>query len=289
MTETKIKKNYKDTVFRMIFKEKEHLLSLYNAVNGTHHTNVEDLEITTLENAIYMTYKNDISFVFDFELTLFEHQSTLNPNMPLRDLIYVTENLQGRVDKEKLYSSILIKLPTPRFIVFYNGTTPQPERQVLKLSDAYQKSLEYPELELTVTVLNINYGKNIKLMEACKLLKEYAQYVEKVRGYAKNMSISEAVEKAVNYCIKHDILREFLMKHRAEAIGMSIYEFDEEAYIKGEREIAYTIAKEESIQAIVSDYIEDDFSKEIILEKLQKIFKLDAKQAESYFVKYSVK
>lgn len=295
MTETKVKRNYKDTVFRMIFKEKEHLLSLYNAVNGTQHTNVEDLEITTLENAIYMTYKNDISFVFDFQLTLFEHQSTLNPNMPLRDLIYVTENLQGLIDKKKLYYSTLIKLPTPRFVVFYNGVTPQPERQILKLSDAYQKPLERPELELKVTVLNINLGQNSKLMEACKLLKEYAQYVEQVRSYAKKMSISDAVEQAVDYCIEHDILADFLTKHRSEAIGMSIFEFDEEEYIKGEREIAYEEGKkcgiaeiqEQNIQAIIADYVEDNFSKEQIIAKLQKIFQLTVEQAELYYAKYS--
>lgn len=299
MTETKVQRNYKDTVFRMIFKEKEHLLSLYNAVNDTHHTNVDDLEITTLENAIYMTYKNDISFVFDFELALLEHQSTLNPNMPLRDLIYVTENLQRLIDKKKLYGSALIKLPTPRFVVFYNGTTPQPERQTLKLSDAYQKSLEHPELELTVTVLNINLGQNTKLMEACKLLKEYAQYVEQVRLYAKKLSIAEAVEQAVDYCIKHDILAEFLTKHRAEAIGMSIYEFDEEVYIKGEREMAYNDGIEEgkrlgmaevteqSVKAVVLAYIENNFLKEQIVAKLKNLFQLSTEQAELYYTKYS--
>ena len=90
MTEAKVNRKYKDTIFRMLFKEKENLLSLYNAVNGTSYVDTDGLEITTLQDAVYMNYKNDVSFVFDFELNLYEHQSTVNPNMPLRDLIYVT-------------------------------------------------------------------------------------------------------------------------------------------------------------------------------------------------------
>ena len=138
MENTKVQRNYKDTMFRMVFKEKENLLSLYNALNKTAYTDVGDLEVTTLENAVYMNYKNDISFVFDFELMLYEHQSTVNSNMPLRDLLYVTRVLQGRVKNEDLYSSALIKIPAPRFVVFYNGTDTQPEQKVLTLSEAFE-------------------------------------------------------------------------------------------------------------------------------------------------------
>lgn len=236
MAETHVNRKYKDTLFRMLFKDKENLLSLYNAVNGTHYTNVEDLEITTLENAVYMNYKNDISFVFDFELALYEHQSTVNPNMPLRDLIYVTKVLQGIIRNKDLYSSTLLKLPTPRFVIFYNGTDKQPQKQVLRLSDAYEKPLEEPELELLVTVYNVNIGYNPELLEACRLLKEYAQYVEQVREFAKKLPLVEAVEQAVDYCIKNDILADFLKRNRAEAIEMSIFEYDEEKHLKNEQE-----------------------------------------------------
>lgn len=106
----------------MLFNEKENLLSLYNAVNRSSYTEVDDLQITTLENAVYTNYKNDVSFVFGFELMLYEHQSTVNPNMPLRDLIYVTNILQGLTIEENLYGSELIRLPSPKFVVFYNGT-----------------------------------------------------------------------------------------------------------------------------------------------------------------------
>ena len=232
MNETKVQRNYKDTIFRMLFKDKENLLSLYNALNQTAYTDVGRLEITTLENAVYMNYKNDVSFVFDFELMLYEHQSTINPNMPLRDLLYVTSILQKRVNAENIYGSKQVMIPSPRFVVFYNGTDPQPERQTLKLSDAYEKKQENPELELTVTVYNINRGYNEEIMDACKMLKEYAMYVEQVRIYAKQMPLAEAVEKAVDYCIKAGILSEFLRKNRAEVIMLSIFEYDEEAHHK---------------------------------------------------------
>lgn len=245
MNETKVQRNYKDTIFRMLFKDKDNLLSLYNALNKTDYTDVDGLEITTLENAVYMNYKNDISFVFDFELMLYEHQSTINPNMPLRDLFYVSDLLQKRTYNKDLFGTNLVKIPAPRFVVFYNGVTYRPEIQTLKLSNAYEKQQETPELELTVTVYNINRGCNKEIMDACSTLKEYALYVEQVRIYAKQMPLAEAVEKAVDYCIAVGILSEFLGKNRAEAIKMSIYEYDEELHMKSEREYWYNTGMEE--------------------------------------------
>ena len=170
--------------------------------------------------------------MFDFELMLYEHQSTVNPNMPLRDLFYVADILQKRTHDKDLYGSSLIRIPSPRFVMFYNGATPQPERQTLKLSDAYEKKLERSELELTATVYNINLGCNEEIMDACRSLKEYAKYVERVRIYAKQMPLAEAVEKAVDDCIAEGILSEFLRENRAEAIKVSIYEYDEQLHFK---------------------------------------------------------
>ena len=232
MNKVNAQRNYKDTVFRMLFKDEENLLSLYNALNNTDYTDVSGLEITTLENAVYMNYKNDVSFVFDYELMLYEHQSTVNPNMPLRDLLYVTSILQKRISTENLHGSKRVMIPSPRFVVFYNGVDSQPERQTLKLSDSYAKNQENPELELTVTVYNINRGYNDEIMDACRTLREYAIYVEHVREYAKQMPLSEAVEKAVDYCINAGILSEFLRKNRSEVIMLSIFEYDEEAHHK---------------------------------------------------------
>lgn len=229
----------------MLFKEKKSLLNLYNALNKSTYTNADDLEITTLENAVYMNYKNDISFVFDFELMLYEHQSTYNPNMPLRDLFYVSRVLHNRVRDENLYSKKLIKIPAPQFVVFYNGVDSQPEQQILRLSDAFVKRQEPPALELMVRVYNINLGHNRELLDTCRLLKEYAQYVEKVRTFAKEMPFPEAVERAVEYCIRNGILSDFLSRNRAEAIAVSIFEYDEEKHMQSERKEWREIGREE--------------------------------------------
>lgn len=247
--ELKTERTYKDRLIRMIFMEKkENLLSLYNAVNGTHYTNTEDLVVNTLENAIYMNMKNDMSFIFDFFLNLYEHQATFNPNMPLRKLFYLSKLLQGLVKDRNLYGTRLVKIPTPRFVVFYNGTEEAPERQALRLSEAFEKPMEDPEVELCVTVLNINPGYNRTLMESCRLLKEYMLYVEKVRIYAKETPIREAVDRAVTESIREGILVEFLTKYRAEAIEVSIFEYDEEAHMRKVREEGWELGREKGLE-----------------------------------------
>lgn len=127
-------RNYKDTIFRMIYRDEKKLLALYNAVNQTHYENPEELEITTLENAVYMNMKNDLSCILDMSLNLYEHQSTINPNIPIRDLSYVARLYEKITAKKDIYSSRRIMLPAPKFILFYNGEAPQPERKILKLS-----------------------------------------------------------------------------------------------------------------------------------------------------------
>lgn len=244
----KVKRNYKDSIFRMLYLDEKELLSLYNAVNGTNYTDVENLEINTLQNAIYMNMKNDVSFLFNFQVNLYEHQSTVNPNMPLRDLIYVCKLLQNIIRDCDLYSSNLVKIPAPRFVVFYNGTEKQPERKVYRLSDSYSKKQENPELELTVTVLNINAGNNDEILGNCRTLREYMQYTDKVRAYASQMSIEEAVECAITECINEGILAEFLKKNRAEAMEVSIFEYNEELHLANLRREGYEEGIEQGIQ-----------------------------------------
>ena len=237
--ELKPMKTYKDRMFRMIFSEKEKLLELYNAVSGKNYKDPELLTINTLENAIYMSMKNDISFLIDSRLSLYEHQSTYNPNMPLRLLHYISDLYESMVNPIKLYGSSTVQIPPPRFIVFYNGTVERPEREELCLSRLYSVEEEEIWLELKAVVLNINMGHNKELLEACRTLREYAEYVRKVRQYRKEMSIEESVECAITECIEEGILREFLMKNRAEAKAVSIYEYSEEEHIRMEREDAF--------------------------------------------------
>jgi len=232
-------RNYKDTVFRMLFSDRKNLLSLYNAVNQSNYKNPEDLEIVTLENAIYMGIKNDLAFIMDTNLYLYEHQSTYNPNMPLRDLFYICSEYQKLVDKKSLFSSTLQKIPAPNFIEFYNGSTVISDCTELRLSSAFECLTGEPKLELIVTVLNVNEGHNADLMQHCSMLKEYAQYVARVRHYASDMPLNQAVKRAVDECIREGILAEFLARYRNEVISMSIFEYDKELEEKKLRKAEY--------------------------------------------------
>ena len=211
-------RKYKDTVFRMLFSEKEHLLSLYNAVTGKHYEDAEALQIVTLKNAIYMGMKNDLAFLLETNIYLYEHQSTVNPNMPLRNLLYIAIEYQKYVSDKSLYSSSLLKIPAPKFVVFYNGTDTLEDTVELKLSSAYEHLDGEPDLELKVILLNINEGHNKELMEHCQILKEYAIYVARVRKYAAEMKLEDAVNKAIEECIKEGVLADFLQKNRSEVV-----------------------------------------------------------------------
>ena len=238
-------RQYKDTVFRMLFSEKENLLSLYNAVTGSHYQNAEALKIVTLENAIYMGMKNDLAFMLETNIYLYEHQSTINPNIPLRDLIYIGIEYQQFVNDKSLYSSKLQKIPAPKFMVFYNGTDDVEDRMELKLSSAYEHLAGEPDLELKVLMLNVNEGHNKDLMEQCQTLKEYAIYVARVRKYASALNLNDAVERAITECIKEGILVDFLRKNRSEVKMVSILEYDKEWEEKKLRKAEYEAGKEE--------------------------------------------
>lgn len=244
-TQQKAKANlhYKDTVFRMLFREKKQLLGLYNAVAGRHYEDPDELDIVMLESAVYLGMRNDLAFIIDMRLYLFEHQSTVNPNMPLRFLQYVSAEYEKLIVSENLHRRALIKIPAPHFVVFYNGAEKYAERQELRLSAAYEVEEENPELELRVQVLNINEGFNEELKEACLTLKEYMQYVDKVRLYKWDMSIDEAVDRAVDECIAQGILREFLLQNKAQVKRMSIFEYNEEGVRRVLREEAYEEGK----------------------------------------------
>ena len=271
---------YKDTVFRMLYRDKENLLSLYNAMNGRNYTNPEELQIVTLENAIYLGMKNDLAFIMDMNLYLYEHQSTYNPNIPLRNLFYIADEYQRLVVQKSLYSTAIQKIPTPRFIVFYNGTKKVEDRSEFRLSSAYENPTEDPDLELRVTMLNVNDGHNNELMEHCQTLKEYAQYVARVRKYAADPDIvlEEAVERAVEECIKEGILEEFLVKNKAEVIKMSIYEYDKEFEEKKLRKAEYEAGRQDGILAgikvgeenVLKRFIEKRLRKGMTLEEIAK-------------------
>ena len=195
-----------------------------------------------------MGMKNDLAFIIGTDLCLYEHQSTYSPNMPLRDLFYISSEYQKLVDHKSLYSSCLLKVPAPQFIVFYNGTEKKEDRWVDYLSESYENMSGEPNLELKVITLNINVGHNKKLMEECRTLREYAQYVDKVRRYSNEMELNTAVERAVSESIQEGILKEFLQKNRAEVVAMSIFEYNEEEEKRKLRKAEYEAGKNDGIK-----------------------------------------
>ncbi len=229
--DVKVNRKFKDTLFRKLFGEsKENAIDLYNAINGTDYTTSDGFEFTTLDDVIYMKMKNDVSFLLGTTMNLYEHQSTYNPNMPIRGLMYFSDLYRKLIkDGENLYGKKLIKIPNPKYIVFYNGDNSdlREERKVLKLSDAFENKDTSGEYEWTATMININHGHNIELMNKCRVLYEYSMFIEKIKRYCLNFSLKDAVNKAVEEAIHEGILADFLEQHRKEVLNMCLTEFDE--------------------------------------------------------------
>ena len=227
---------YKSRIFAILFSDRNELLKLYNAINGTSYDDPDLLQVNTLENAIYMSMQNDVSFIIEMRLNLYEHQSTYSPNLPVRYLLYVADVYSDYTKDMNLYGTKAVKLPTPKFVIFYNGQAEQPDRKELKLSELFSIPDADPSLELKAVMLNINKGHNRKLMETCRTLEDYAEDTFRVRKYAAEMPLDEAVEQAITECISEGILTDFLRKNRAEAKKVSIYEYDEERHMRQTRE-----------------------------------------------------
>lgn len=245
--EVKGNRNTKSTLLPKVFEEKEELLRLFNAVNGTNYQDVDDVEINTIEGILYMTTKNDISFLVDGTMNLYEHQSTVNPNMPLRGFLYFGQLYHKYLQTRgiNIYSSKLQNIPVPHYVVFYNGTKEQPDEQILLLSDAFQREHQgqyvHGCLECETRILNINCGHNKELMEKCRHLEEYAIFVEKLRVYAKEFPgrLDIAITKAIDDCIAEGVLKDFLIERKSEVLEMVLYSFDKELYEKDLKQIAF--------------------------------------------------
>ena len=264
---TKYAKKHKDRLFRFIFNQKSELLSLYNAVNDSDYTNENDLTIYTIENFIYMGMKNDLSFLIDCHLNIYEHQSTYNPNMPLRGFLYMASALKKYIAAKNLdiYASSSVTIPVPQFYVFYNGTRNVPDEQLLKLTDSMPEDKRGKSCaQFTATMININAEHSPKLMERCpKLMErcpklyEYAVFISRIReNTANDMLLSDAIEKAVTDCIHDNILADILRSHKSEVTEMILDEYDEKFHIACEKKLSYEQGLEkgraEAQQAIFS-------------------------------------
>ena len=272
----KSNREYKDTLFRLVFSRKKDLLALYNAINDTNYQNPDDLEINTLENAIYLSMKNDVSFLLGCTMNLYEHQSTYNPNMPLRGIFYFARLYEKFITSHKIniYSRTLQKIPSPRYIVFYNGTRLEPDKTVLRLSDAFQKDSGC--LECEVTMLNINYGRNQELMEKCRRLEEYTVFIDRVKTLlAQNNNQREhALNLAIDECIHNNILKDVLITQRAEVLGMILSTFDKELYEQGLKDDAYNEGEAAGYKKKLAELIQKKLAKgksiETIADELEE-------------------
>lgn len=300
-----INRTYKDRLFKIIFEDKKELLSLYNALTGKNYQNPDELEINTIDDVIYMHLKNDMSFILDDWQNLFEQQSTFNPNQPLRGFFYFADLYKVKYFGKKIYSTRLLKIPTPQYIVFYNGTTNMPDKKELRLSDAFQQPTTQPDIEVVAHMLNINYGHNKELMERCRKLKEYAQFIDIIRHYLKeneHWSNEQAISKAIDDCIKNNILRDILQKERLRVMASILSEFDEVGYKEMIRQEAYEDAYEEGHEAGLEEGREQElahgvksyiklaqsigYAESKIVTMLMQEFNLSEDQASQYVQKF---
>ena len=293
----KINRSYKDSLFRFVFAEKKNLLELYNAINGSHYENTEDLEVNTLEDVLYLGVKNDLSFLLGSSMNLYEHQSTWNENMPLRGLFYFSELYQNYLKAEGLRltgTGRRLLLPLPRYIVFYNGTKEEPDEAQLLLSDSFPepKGGELPALECRAQVLNINSGHNQEIMKRCHRLKEYSEFIGEIRRRLQSgLKLEDAVEQGIEVCIRRGVLSDILSRSKMEVRKMLLTEYDEKAereYLrKQSREEGLEEGLQEGIRAFILDNLEEQIPKERILSKLERRFSLTLEQAKEYFEKYA--
>jgi hypothetical protein len=250
-----INAKYKDSLFSFLFSDPDALRELYSAIEGVPLDPALPITINTLSGVLYMARYNDISFTIGNKLViLIEHQSTINPNMPLRLLLYIArvyEQILEEGNKGNLYREKLIRIPFPEFIVLYNGTKPYPDQVTLKLSDAFEAiggltggRAAAPELELTVRIYNINQGHNEEIARRSGRLEGYSAFIGKVREYRETMPPEEAMKAAVEYCIAHKILSAFLTKHSSEVINMLLTEWNWD----DAREVWQEEAREEGLE-----------------------------------------
>ena len=156
-------------------------------------------------------------------MNLYEQQSTYNPNMPLRMMQYIGNLYEKYIKQHELnkYGSELIKLPVPKLVVFYNGTTEQEDEKILRLSDSFPEESE-TDIEVIVRMININYGHNAELLDACRPLREYSWLIHQIRSNLKieDKNIEKAVDKAIKEMPEDFIIKPFLDAHRAEVREM---------------------------------------------------------------------
>jgi hypothetical protein len=226
-----VNREYKNSVFTMLFNDEDKVRELYAAIKGVDYDPNLPVVITTLQDILYMNQTNDLSFTAEEKMALIvEHQSTLNHNMPLRILMYMSRVYEKIVDRRSLYKDALVKIARPEFIVLYNGTDDTPDKWEERLSEAYMEVEGNTKisLDLVVTVYNINKGRNPELLSRSENLAGYAEFVARVRENEKEkaMPLKEAITEAIRSCIRDGVLAPFLEEHGSEVVNMLLEEWN---------------------------------------------------------------
>jgi len=238
-------RRYKDSVFADLFSSdknaKNNFLALYNALHGTNYRSTAILKNLRLKQILYMSFANDVSYLVDNTvIVLAEHQSTINPNMPIRCLEYIARLYEQLYNSKEKYSRKQLSIPTPEFYVFYNGKQAYNSDTVLKLSDSFTKKYNGCALELSVKVININYDKDSRILKNCKPLEQYSLFVDTVRRHIV-VDRAYGFEKAIKECIENDILKEYLQRKSKEVLNMLIGEYDYDTDIAVQREESFEL------------------------------------------------
>jgi hypothetical protein len=237
---------YRNSVFSLLFSEPAALRELYSAIEGRPLDADAVITINTLQNVLFMEQYNDISFTVDNKLViLIEHQSTINPNMPLRLLLYIARVYEKIIDRKSLYRETKLSIPRPEFIVLYNGEKPFPDQKTLKLSEAFEAVKDMAnELELTITAYNINKGHNENILQKSETLNGYSTFIEKIREHRKKLPLDEAMKAAVKYCVEHRILSKFLLENSSEVMNMVLTDWN----IDDAKEVWQEEARQEGLE-----------------------------------------
>ena len=288
-------RNHKDSLFIDLFckdkvEGKENFISLYNAL---HQSKLDlastELKEVNIENVLYTVRSNDIAMLVDDRLVvLLEHQSTINENMPLRLLEYVSRVYEQLIPIRTRYKKKAMKLPYPEFYVFYDGKDSYPAEKTLKLSDAFiipeKKYLKKKNisLEILVKVININIGANNSILKHCKTLEEYSTLVELVRE-SKQENPDSSLEETLTKAIKNGILSEYLQRKSSEVRNMLIAEYSYETDIEVQREEAFEEGAEQTKIQTAKNMIID----KIPLEQIAKWTALPLEKIEQIKIEYS--
>jgi predicted transposase/invertase (TIGR01784 family) len=271
-----VNEKHKDTVFTFLFSNPDLLRELYSAIEGITLPPDVPININTLSDVLFRTQRNDISFLINNRLiVLIEHQSTINNNMPLRFMMYSAKLYQGMIDPEDKFKRKMEKIPKPEFIVLYNGEDNYPDYKELRLSDSFFQAdikIDLP-LELVVQVYNINKGRNQDILSKSKTLENYSKFIDKIREYQKEYKwkynekkeiLEKSFRSAINYCIKNDILRDFLKKHSSEVINMLYAEYDPEVEMRVVREEALEEGREEEKLILAKNLLSEGSTPEFV-------------------------